>query len=68
MAASEDVFILSAARTPIGNLNGALSSLPAHKLGSIAIGEVLKRGGVEAGDVSEVLMGQILTAGEETFQ
>ena len=63
MAASEEVLILSAARTPIGNLSGALSSLPAHKLGSIVIGEALKRGGVEAGDVSEVLMGQILTAG-----
>ena len=60
----DEVVILSAVRTPIGNLNGALSSLPAHQLGSVAIGEALKRGGVEAGEVSEVIMGQILTAGE----
>ena len=64
MAASDEILILSAARTPIGNLNGALSSLPAHKLGSIVIGEALKRGGVEASEVSELIMGQILTAGE----
>ena len=61
--ANDEVLILSAARTPIGTLNGGLSSLPAHKLGSIVIGEVLKRGGVDAGQVSEVVMGQILTAG-----
>ena len=64
MAATDEVLILSAARTPIGNLNGALSTLPAHKLGSIVIREALKRGGVQPGDVSEVVMGQILTAGE----
>lgn len=64
MAACDDVVIVSAARTPIGNLNGALSSLPAHKLGSVVIQESLKRGGVEPGEVSEVIMGQILTAGE----
>ena len=63
-SSSDEVVILSAVRTPIGNLNGALSSLPAHQLGSVAIGEALKRGGVEAGEVSEVIMGQILTAGE----
>lgn len=63
MAASDEIVILSAARTPIGNLNGALSSLPAHQLGSTVIGEALKRGGVEASEVSEVIMGQILTAG-----
>ena len=65
MASSDGIVILSAARTPIGNLNGALSSLPAHQLGSIVIGEALKRGGMEAGEVSEVIMGQILTTGEK---
>lgn len=64
MASSDEIVIVSAARTPIGNLNGALSSLPAHQLGSIAIGEALKRAEMEAGEVSEVIMGQILTAGE----
>jgi acetyl-CoA C-acetyltransferase len=64
MASRDEVVILSATRTPIGSLNGALSSLPAHQLGSVVIGEALKRGGVEAGEVSEVIMGQILTAGD----
>lgn len=64
MASSDEIVIVSAARTPIGNLNGALSSLPAHQLGSIVIGEALKRAEMEAGEVSEVIMGQILTAGE----
>ena len=67
MAACDDVLILSAARTPIGNLNGALSSLPAHKLGSIVIEETLKRGRVGPGEVSELIMGQILTAGEVLY-
>lgn len=58
-----DIVIAAAARTPIGNFNGGLASLPAHVLGSIAITEVLKRGGVSANDVDEVVLGQILQAG-----
>jgi acetyl-CoA C-acetyltransferase len=58
-----DVVIASAARTPVGSFNGALSALSASELGSIAIREALARAGVEASDVSEVVMGQILTAG-----
>ena len=58
-----EVLILSAVRTPVGNLNGALSSLPAHQLGSIVIREGLERAGVKGEDVSEVILGQILTAG-----
>ncbi|MET1028048.1 MAG: acetyl-CoA C-acetyltransferase [Dongiaceae bacterium] len=58
-----DVVITAAARTPVGAFNGALSSLPAHELGKLAIVEALKRSKVEAGDVSEVILGQILTAG-----
>ena len=60
----DDVVIVSAARTPVGAFNGALSGLPAHELGKVAIQEALKRAGVEAGRVSEVIMGQILTAGQ----
>ena len=60
---SREVMILGAARTAIGNLNGALSTLPAHELGAIAIQEALQRAGVQPDQVSEVLMGQILTAG-----
>jgi acetyl-CoA C-acetyltransferase len=60
----EDVVIVSAARTPVGAFNGAFGSLPAHELGKIAIKEALKRAGVEGKQVSEVIMGQILTAGQ----
>jgi acetyl-CoA C-acetyltransferase len=57
------IVIASAARTPVGAFNGALASLPAHDLGKIAIKAALERARVEAGDVSEVIMGQILAAG-----
>jgi acetyl-CoA C-acetyltransferase len=59
-----EVVIASAARTPVGTFNGALSALPAHDLGTIAIKEAMKRAGVEPGQVDEVIMGQILTAGQ----
>jgi acetyl-CoA C-acetyltransferase len=59
----EDVVIASAARTPIGAFNGALSSIPAHQLGSTVIKEVLKRANVKASEVSEVILGHVLTAG-----
>jgi len=60
----DDIVIVGAARTPVGAFNGALASLPAHELGKTAIKEALKRAGVEAPKVSEVIMGQILTAGQ----
>src|SRR6201987_541632 len=59
-----DIVIASAVRTPVGAFNGGLSSLPAHKLGEVAIIEALRRAHVEPKDVSEVIMGQILAAGE----
>ena len=61
---SNPVVIASIARTPVGSFNGGLSSVAAHDLGSIAIAEALSRAGVPAGEVSEVIMGQILTAGQ----
>jgi acetyl-CoA C-acetyltransferase len=57
-----DVIIAGAVRTPIGTFNGALAPLSAHALGEIVIREVLNRSKVEAGEVSEVILGQILTA------
>ena len=57
------VVIASAARTPVGAFNGALASLPAHELGKVAIKAVLDRARVEPGEVSEVILGQILAAG-----
>jgi acetyl-CoA C-acetyltransferase len=56
--------IAAAARTPVGTFNGGLSSVPAHYLGQVAIAEAIKRAGVDAGEISEVIMGQILSAGE----
>src|SRR5689334_20405567 len=58
-----EVVIAGAARTPTGSFNGSLSSLPAHALGEVAIREQLNRAGVEPGEVSEVVLGQVLTAG-----
>jgi acetyl-CoA C-acetyltransferase len=57
-----EVVIVAAKRTPIGNFNGGLSSLPAHKLGEIAIRAALEESGIDAADISEVILGQILTA------
>src|SRR6202023_2655003 len=59
-----DIVIASAARTPVGAFSGGLASLPAHKLGEVAIIEALRRAGVEPGEVNEVILGQILSAGE----
>jgi acetyl-CoA C-acetyltransferase len=60
----DDIVIVGAARTPVGAFNGAFANLPAHELGKVAITAALARAGVEAPGVSEVIMGQILTAGE----
>jgi acetyl-CoA C-acetyltransferase len=61
---SDDVVIVSAARTPVGSFNGAFGTLPAHDLGAIAIKAALQRAGIEPARVSEVIMGQILTAAQ----
>ena len=63
MAKDSSIVIASAARTPVGTFNGALASLPAHELGKVAIQAALQRANVSAKDVSEVILGQILTAG-----
>ncbi len=58
-----DVVIVSAARTPVGSFNGALSSLPAHDLGKLAIQAAIERAGITPADVSEVILGQVLQSG-----
>jgi acetyl-CoA C-acetyltransferase len=60
----DDVVIVGAARTAVGSFNGAFASTPAHELGATAIKAALERSGVESGRVSEVIMGQILTAAQ----
>lgn len=59
-----DVAIVAGARTPVGSFNGAFGSLPAHELGKVAIKEALKRAKVDPKEVSEVILGQILTAAQ----
>jgi acetyl-CoA C-acetyltransferase len=58
------IVIASAARTPVGAFNGAFATLPAHDLGKVALEAALARAQVEKGEVSEVILGQILTAGQ----
>ena len=59
-----EIVIASAARTPVGSFNGSLSALAAHELGKVAIEGAMSRAGIEPGEVDEVIMGQILQAGE----
>src|SRR2546423_91143 len=60
----KEVVIVSAVRTPIGSFGGALSSMPATKLGAIAIQEAVKRAGIKPEQVQEVYMGNVLQANE----
>jgi acetyl-CoA C-acetyltransferase len=60
----DDIVIVSAARTPVGSFNGALSTIHAHNLGAIALQAAMSRVGIEPGDVDELIYGQVLGAGE----
>jgi acetyl-CoA C-acetyltransferase len=59
-----DIVIVSAARTAVGSFNGAFGNTPAHELGAIAIKAAIERAKIEPGEVDEVIMGQILSAGQ----
>ena len=59
----EDIVIVSAARTAVGKFGGSLAKVSATELGSIAIREAIARAGIEAAQVGEVIMGQVLAAG-----
>jgi len=59
----DDIVIAGACRTPIGSFMGSLSTLPAPRLGAIVIREALRRAGVEPGQVQEVIMGNVISAG-----
>jgi acetyl-CoA C-acetyltransferase len=58
-----DPVIISAVRTPVGKFLGGLASLPATRLGALAVREAVKRAGIDAAQIDEVLMGQVVTAG-----
>ncbi len=60
----DDIVIVSAARTPVGSFNGAFATVPAHQLGVVAIKAALERAGVSAEEIDEVILGQVLTAGQ----
>jgi len=64
MSQDTDIVIVSAARTPVGSFGGSLASLPAHELGTVAIKAALQRANVQPGEVSEVILGQVLTAAQ----
>ncbi len=64
MTKEKEAVILSAARTPIGKFQGALSSVPATQLGAIAVKEAVARAGINAEEIEEVIMGNVVQAGE----
>ena len=59
-----NVVIVSAARTAVGSFNGAFAATPAHDLGAAMIEAVVARAGIEKAEVSETILGQVLTAGQ----
>ncbi|MFK5984311.1 MAG: acetyl-CoA C-acetyltransferase [Pseudomonadota bacterium] len=59
---TQNIVIVDAVRTAVGNFGGSLASVPAHKLGSIVIEALLERTGVKADNIDEVILGQVLTA------
>jgi acetyl-CoA C-acetyltransferase len=61
---ANDIVIVGAARTAVGSFNGAFANTPAHDLGAAAIKSALERAKVDAAEVEEVIMGQILAAGQ----
>src|SRR5919106_4375665 len=64
MAKETEAVILSAARTPVGKFQGSLSSVPATQLGAIAVKAAVERAGINPGDIEEVIMGNVVQAGE----
>ena len=59
-----NVVIVSAARTAVGSFNGAFANTPAHDLGAVVLAEVVARAGIDKSEVSETILGQVLTAGQ----
>jgi len=59
----QEVVIVAATRTPVGSFQGALANIPAVELGATVIRRLLQQSGIDAADVDEVILGQVLTAG-----
>ena len=64
MSKENEAGILSAARTPVGKFQGALSGMNATKLGAIAVKAAVERAGIDPKEIEEVLMGNCLMAGQ----
>ncbi|HVW55163.1 MAG TPA: acetyl-CoA C-acetyltransferase [Rhizobiaceae bacterium] len=64
MPSPNSIVVASAARTPVGSFNGSFAAIPAHELGIVAIKGALERAKVDPAEVDEVILGQVLTAGE----
>ena len=61
---SQDIVIVSAARTPVGSFNGALSSVAASFLGTVALKAAMERAKLDPAEIDEVILGQVLAAGQ----
>jgi len=64
MSSANAIVVAGAARTPVGSFNGSFANTPAHELGAVAVRGALERAGVEAAEVDEVILGQVLAAAE----
>ncbi len=64
MSKETEAVILSAARTPIGRFQGSLKDIPAPRLGALAVQAAVERAGIPAGEIEEVIMGNVVSAGE----
>src|SRR5512135_2996759 len=64
MSSDTEAVILSAVRTPIGKFLGALSSIPAAKLGAVTVKAAVERAGIDPAEIEEILMGNVVQAGE----
>jgi acetyl-CoA C-acetyltransferase len=61
---SNEIVIAAAGRSAVGTFNGAFAATPAHELGAVVVADVIKRAGLAPADVNEVILGQVLTAGQ----
>ncbi len=68
MSNKDPIVIASATRTGVGSFGGTISGIPAHELGAIVITEAAKRAKIDVAEINEVILGQVLTAGQGQIQ